>query len=302
MQALLTLEFSFFALIVVGFLVRRLGIVGSEGEKNITDMVLLVVLPCNIFNSFMTRISDEMLSDCLWVLGISVGIQAAAVLYGRICFRGQPDAHRRNLIYAMICSNAGFLGNPMAEGLYGAPGLMLASIYLIPQRVIMWSEGLAIYTGNANRRDAVVRVVTHPCVIACALGIAVMLSGIEVPELILSPIKALAKCNTAMSMLVIGMILARIDIHRLVDRSVAVFTVHRLVAFPLLIYAVCRMLPISRTVMGVSVVLAAMPAGATTTMLALKYDQAPEFATKLVIFSTLCSIPAIMIWSAVLNC
>lgn len=295
------LEFSIFAMILVGALVRRLGIVGSEGEKNIADLVMLVILPCNIFNSFMAKLSGEMLADCLWVLGISAGIQAASVLYARICFRGQPEAHRRNLVFAMICSNAGFLGNPMAEGLYGASGLMLASVYLIPQRIMMWSEGLAVYTGNADRRAAAVRVATHPCVIACALGIAVMLSGLEVPALLLTPIQTLARCNTAMSMLVIGMILARIDLHRLVDRTVAMFTLHRLVLFPLLIWVVCRMLPVNRTVLGVSVVLAAMPAGATTSMLALKYDQAPEFATRLVIFSTLCSIPAIMIWSAVLN-
>ena len=51
---------------------------------------------------------------------------------------------------------------------------------------------------------------------------------------------------------------------------------------------------------GVSVLLAAMPAGATTTMLAAKYDRDPQFATKLVVFTTLCSIPAIFIWSVIL--
>ena len=297
----MSLEFSILALILTGFVIRRLRIVGSEGEKNITDLVLLVILPCNIFSSFMTKLSGEMLSDCLWVLGISVGIQIVSLIYGRFFFRASPDEKRRNLVYAMIVSNAGFLGNPIAEGIYGAPGLMLASIYLIPMRIMMWSEGLAIYSGNADRRAAVKHVLTHPCVVACFLGGAVMLSGVEVPELILLPIQTLAKCNTAMSMLVIGMILARIDFRHLVDRTVAAFTLHRLVLFPLLVYGVCRLLPVSRIAMGVSVILAAMPAAATTTMLALKYDQAPEFATKLVIFSTLCSIPGIMIWNAILN-
>ena len=44
------------------------------------------------------------------------------------------------LQYGTICSNAGFLGNPIAEGIYGAEGLVLASVYLIPQRIMMWSS------------------------------------------------------------------------------------------------------------------------------------------------------------------
>ena len=70
----------------------------------------------------------------------------------------------------MICSNAGFLGSPIAEGVFGAPGLMLASLYLIPQRIMMWSEGLAIYSGVSDKKSTIKKVVTHPCVIACVLG------------------------------------------------------------------------------------------------------------------------------------
>jgi len=42
-------------------------------------------------------------------------------------------------------------------------------------------------------------------------------------------------------------------------------------------------------------------AGTTTAMLADKYDSDPQFATKLVILSTLCSIPAICLWSLILG-
>ena len=282
MGELMILEFSIFVMVAVGLLVRRIGIIGEQGEKNITDLVLMVVLPCNIFNSFLTRLSAELLSDCLWVLFNSLAIQISAIFYAKLFFRRESDARRRNLSYGMICSNAGFLGNPMAEGVFGSTGLMLASIYLIPQRIMMWSEGLAIYSGNSDKLAAFRRVVKHPCVIACFLGIAAMLTGINVPAVILTPIQTIGRCNTALSMMAVGMILARIDFHRLVDRTVALFTLHRLVLFPLAIYGVCLLLPVSPLVRGLSVLLAAMPAGVTTSMLAAKYDQDPEFATKLV--------------------
>ena len=102
-------------------------------------------------------------------------------------------------------------------------------------------------------------------------------------------------------MMVIGMILGEIDLKALADKTVVRFTVYRLVLMPLAVYGVCLVLGLSRLVTGVSTLLAAMPAGATTTMLAAKYERDPQFATKLVIFTTLLSIPAILIWSLVLT-
>ncbi len=130
---------------------------------------------------------------------------------------------------------------------------MLASIYLIPQRIMMWSAGLTVFTKSMSRRETVKKVLTHPCVVACGIGLILMFGGITPPEVLLTPLQTIGRCNTALSMLVIGMILA------------------------------------------------AMPAGATTSMLAAKYGTVPEFATKMVVFSTLCSIPSIAAWSVLLH-
>lgn len=301
MEQLFNLEFQIFILIAVGFLVRKIHIVSKTGEKNLTDLVLYVVLPCSIFASFLNEGAAQSSGDMIAVVLISTGIQFLSLLYAKFAFPRQTKNRRCSLGYAMICSNAGFLGNPVAEGVFGAPGLMLAGLYLIPQRIMMWSEGLAIYSGVSDPKAAVKKVVTHPCVVACALGLLAMLTGLRLPAFLLSPIQTLAKCNTPLSMMVIGMILSEIDLHALVDKTILRFTVHRLVLMPLVVYAVCRALGLSPLVTGVSALLAAMPAGATTSMLAAKYDRDPQFATKLVIFTTLLSVPAIFVWSLILT-
>lgn len=301
MERLFDLEFQIFILIAVGFLVRRIGIISKAGERELTDLVLYVVLPCSIFGSFLNGSARENAGDMLAVLLISTGIQLLSLLYAKFAFPRQSDNRRRNLGYAMICSNAGFLGNPVAEGVFGAAGLMLAGLYLIPQRIMMWSEGLAIYSGVSDARATAQKVLTHPCVIACALGLAAMLTHISLPPLLLTPVQTIAKCNTPLSMMVIGMVLSEIDPHALVDKTILRFTVHRLVLLPLIVYGCCVLLGMSRLVTGVSTLLAAMPAGATTSMLAAKYERDPQFAAKLVIFSTLMSVPAIFVWSMVLT-
>ena len=300
MKELLSLQFTIFILLAAGVLVKKLHIVGREGQKNITDLVIYVVLPCNIITSFLNGMSGDALRDCVTILLISLGIQVFGVIYGKFLYRRQPEDHRKSLTYGIICSNAGFLGNPIAEGVFGPVGLMYASVYLIPQRIMMWSEGLAIFSGNKDPRGTLKKVLTHPCVVACACGIILMVTGVSLPGVILTPIQTIARCNTALSMMIIGMILADIDFKTILDRDVILYTVNRLLIIPLVVYGICLLLPVSPLVRGVSVLLAAMPAGATTSMLALKYDCDPAFATKLVVFSTLCSIPAIMIWSLIL--
>lgn len=300
MEQLWSLEFNIFAMVAVGFLIRKVGVVGKEAEGIITNLVLYVVLPCNIFHSFMGEHAGVGLGDYVAVLLISIGIQLLSLVYGKFAFPKETPDRRCNLSYAMICSNAGFLGNAITEGVFGSIGLMLTSIYLIPQRIMMWSEGLAVYSGVPDKKATVKKVVTHPCVIACFLGLLVMALGLSLPALILTPIQTIGRCNTPLTMMMIGMILSEIDLRHVVDKTIARFTLHRLVLMPLVVYLACLLLPVSRYVTGVSVLLAAMPAGATTSMLAAKYNRDPQFATKLVVFTTLCSIPAILVWSIVL--
>ena len=128
-----------------------------------------------------------------------------------------------------------------------------------------------------------------------------MVTGLPIPSFLAAPIRTIGRANTPLTMIMIGMIVSEIDRQHLVDKTIVVFTVHRLVLMPLVVWGVCLLLPVSKTVTGISVLLAAMPAGATTTMLASRYNRDPRFATQLVIFTTLCSVPAIVIWSLILR-
>ena len=300
METLVTLQITIFLLVAVGFVLKRIHIVGPQGQKNINDMVIYVILPCNILRAFLDSPAENGFLSYLEVLIISVFIQAFCVIYGKIAFRKEPEGRQKCLRYGTICSNAGFLGNPIAEGVYGAEGLMLASIYLIPQRIMMWSSGLAVFSGTSDKKQTIKKVLTHPCILACILGIMFMLADIQFPPELDGMVTAVGNCNTAMSMMVIGMILADINIRDFWDKTVVKYTIHRLIIIPAAVYAVCRFLPLDRTAFGICVLLAAMPAGATTSILAEKYEMEPAFATKMVIFSTLLSLPTICIWSLLL--
>lgn len=297
MKNLTVLQFTIIVLIGLGILMRKLGIVSKEGQKNMTDLVINLILPCNIVASFMGDIDPETISQCLLVFLISVAIQIATAVYGMFAYRGENEARKKNLRYAIMCSNAGFMGSTIAEGVFGAEGLMLSSIYLIPQRVVMWSAGIAIFSGEVDKKKTLKKVITHPCVIACFVGIAIMVSQIPVPDYIRTPITTIGRCNTALCLLIVGMILSDADPKEKLERSILRYTAERLLLVPLAVLIVCRLLHFPALTTGLSVLLAAMPAGASTGMLAAKYDQDPVYATKMILFSTLCSVPSIFLWT-----
>lgn len=309
MRALLELQFIIFALIGVGCFVRKKNIVSREGQKNLTDLVIYVILPCNTVTAFMQEIPRSSLYDCVRVFLISAGIQVFCVLYGRIAYRNMEENRRKSLTYGIMISNAGFLGNPVAEGLYGAQGLMLASVYLTPVRVMMWSEGLAIFSGQKDRRATLKKVATHPCVLACFIGIILLITRVFtgivlLPGPVLVLLQTIGRCNTALSMMVIGMIVSNVKPSDFIDPLVFRYSVERLVVIPAITFAVMMVLKrigwVSGIVPGLSVMLAAMPAATTTSMLASRYDCEPEFAAKMVIVSTVLSIPTIFLWSLIL--
>ena len=300
MKELINLLLMIFSLIVIGLIIKKTGIIGKTGQKNIKDLVVNLILPCNIIKSFMVEFSMDIARNFAGILLISVLIQVASVLLGKVLFVKTSEERQKCLKYGIICSNAGFMGNPIAEGVFGSMGLTLASIYLIPQRIMMWSEGIAIFTEAPSKKELTKKVITHPCIIACGIGIVLMLTGWTPPVFVNEVITSVSNCNTAMSMMVIGMILADADPRTLVDKDIIFYTVLRLAVMPFLVWIPCQLLGVDSLVKGVSVLLAAMPAGATTSILASKYDGDAEFAVKLVVFSTAASLISTPLWSMIL--
>lgn len=299
-KELINLQLMIFSMIIIGLVLKKVGVIGKTGQKNITDLVVDLILPCNIIKSFMVEFSMDIAKNFAGILLISILIQVASVILGKVLFVRTSEGRQKCLKYGTICSNAGFMGNPIAEGVFGSMGLTLASIYLIPQRIMMWSEGIAIFTEAPSRKELTRKVLTHPCIIACGVGIVLMLTGWTPPVFLNEVITSISNCNTAMSMMVIGMILVDADPRTLVDKDILFYTAIRLAVIPFLVWIPCELLGVDSLVKGVSVLLAAMPAGATTTILASKYDGDAEFAVKLVVFSTAASLISTPLWSIVL--
>ena len=97
MKTLLTLQLTIFILLAVGFLIKKIHIIGPQGQKNINDLVIYLILPCNILHAFTQSAADEDFSNYLAILFISIGIQIFCVIYGKVMFRKESEDRRKCL-------------------------------------------------------------------------------------------------------------------------------------------------------------------------------------------------------------
>lgn len=300
---MLSLQIEIFLLMAIGYVLAKKGYFSKETRSQLTNIILMIVLPCSIIHSFEIDLSQELLTSTGFILIISCGIQILYALFNKVLYNHLETDKKVCCQYSTMVSNAGFMGMPIAEEVFGATGLLYASIFLIPQRIFMWSSGLSLFAKN-KQNNVLKQVLTHPCIIAVYIGIIVMVLRcfqIYIPQPIEKTLQAISQCNTAMSMLVIGGILSDIHIKEVIDKDAFMYSFYRLILIPIVIYFILQFLPVNKISIQLCVLLSAMPAASTTAMLAQKYNGNALFASKLIFVSTLLSLFTLPVCITLLN-
>ena len=151
MSGLLTKQGQLFLLLALGLLFKRKKILDDGFRQGLTELIIKLVLPCSIIQSFRTDFNGQVLRQTWEILAVSTALQLGCWLLALVLYRRQEPSKRTVLQYATLCSNAAFLGSPVVDGIFGSQGLMLSSIYLTPQRIAMWTVGLGFFTKNSSQ-------------------------------------------------------------------------------------------------------------------------------------------------------
>ena len=219
---IVNLQIQIFLLLAVGYILAKKNFLSKETRTQMTNIVLMVMLPCSIVMSFQIDLTDKVIQSTISVLFISICIQFFYGFLNKILYNRYSQDKKICLQYGTMVSNAGFMGMPIAQGVFGDIGLLYASVFLIPQRIFMWSSGLSLFT-TVDRKNLWKQVMTHPCIIAIYFGVGVMIMkyfGLEMPMPLQITLSSIGSCSTAMSMFVIGGILSDVDRQQLFDKEI----------------------------------------------------------------------------------
>jgi len=298
---LLNLEGLMFLCALCGIIMKRKNILPGKSREILTDLVMNLILPANIIHSFEVEFNLTILQKFAVVLLIATAAQLVSMICANTFWNRQPENLKAVLQYGTQVSNAGFLGIPVTEGVLGSEGLMYGSVFLIPQRIVMWTAGIAYFTKSADWKDTFKKLAKNPCIIAVYIGFFLMLTQFQLPEMLENTLVKLGACTTPLTSILIGIMVADVDYRTLVSPLILLLTAVRQLVLPALVFLGCRLLHIDPILTGVSVLLVGMPVGSTTPILAAKYGGDYIFAGKCVILSTVLSLFTVPLWCFIMS-
>ncbi len=281
-------------LIVTGWAVTKLKWFTERGAAECTTLLVKVVTPCLIVNSLITADSDLTPLQMLLAAGTAALAILLAVGVSLLFFRREPPDRQKVLRFAVIFSNAGFMGLPLVQGILGSRGVVFGSFFIVMFNLICWTYGYSMMGGGLNIRTALL----NPGVIGLVVGLPIYFLKISLPAVITEPVAFLSGLNTPLAMLVIGSYVARVDARAfLSDRSVYQVCLLRLVVCPAVFLAVLLLLRPEPELFISSVIQASAPVAANTVLFAVEYHRDSELASKTVAVSTVLSILTIPVFT-----
>lgn len=287
---MVNLQAALLIYLACGVLCRRLNIITQKNQQQFINLILMILMPCMVFNSFKS-VTAAMLANAATALLVALGVCLFSYLLGKVLYRPFPAEQRSVLRYGTLINNAGFAGLPLVQEIFGDAGMVYASVFLIPIRVFMWSAGLTMLSDERTPpKELTIKLLKNPCIIAVFLGLARGMLQINLPVFADTAISKLSACVSPFSMLVIGAVVADTGSKELLNGKVLLYTVVRLLVLPLCTFGLGTLLRLDALVTGTALVLTSMPASTTTALLSARYGADAELASQMVLVTTAFSL------------
>lgn len=285
-----------FSLIAVGVLCRKLRLLEENAVKGLVNVLVLVVTPCLIVDSFRRPFDPSSLHSLAIAFAIAFAAHLAIIAFATVAIRHRNADTRVVLRLAAVFSNAGFMGLPLEQALFGADGVFFGVVYVAVFNLFMWSWGLCVMKGASVRAlgaKGMIALFVNPGTVGLLVALPLFCFSIRLPTVPSECIRLMASLNTPLAMLAIGFYLAG-TLPGKIFRSPGAYVVAlvRLVVYPAALIAV--LVPFKDSidrVMALSFVTAASaPVAAMVSMFASRYDRDVDMSVGLVSGTTLLSM------------
>lgn len=274
---------------VLGLLMVKTRILKPEGRASLIHLLIYIALPCMSLHAFEQKITSGQLFSAYQSLLVSLGACLLAWALGKLLWRRKPSRKKAALEFATLFSNAGNAGLPIVSMVFGEQGVIYASFFLIPIRVLMWTLGVGLFSprlGDLWKKN----IFLNPCLLSLPIGFVLLLMPLRMPVPVSAAVANMGAMTAPLSMMLIGSTLADCRIRDVLDWDVCQLSILRLLLLPLVSMAVMRLCQIDTLVWQVATVLLAMPAATNTAIFSEMYGYDHGFASQCVFTSTLLSL------------
>ena len=292
-----------FLIIVIGYIACKCGVFGKEARKHVTKLVLNVAIPGITLSSVLNQQNLPGAVEIAGIFGVAIAsyvvLMGVGILISKLLRASKADEIIYSFMFAF--ANVGFMGYPVTQAIFGEEALFYTCIFNLPFNFLVFSIGImmiqksaaASEQGGEKREPFVITYKTFltPCLIASVLAILLALTGIKAPAVIGDTCKMLGDMTTPAALMIIGSTLAEIPVKEMFKNGkVYIFTIFKLLLIPLLLYGIFGLFITDNLLLGVCVVLAAMPVATNGTMLCLQYQADDKLMAQGTFVTTLFSL------------
>ncbi len=313
-----TLAIQMAIFMTIGFAARKKRIVEDRFSTSLAGFIFNFVFPCVVikaiafqsdYNPSQIRNSGSLILTSIVSMFILLGF---GILVNKIS--GKDDDMSRIMLVNLMFTNFTYMAFPIMESLYGDVGSFYIAIYTIPVRVMFYVATPLIFTvrrggefGGWKKigRD-IVRALLSPPVVAVPIGMLILFAHIPIPKVFSGVVISLAAVATPMGMILCGVTLAAIPLSKIwKENRLILITILRLIAAPALILGIylasSHFMTWDPIVAKVCILYCALPAAATTTVMAIKAQSDATKAAQCVFLTTIMSVLTLPVWVLILD-
>ena len=300
---------SIFVIVLIGFILYRLGAVGDDSIKPITSILMNVSCPCLIITSLYSKeLTGNILGDSLAVMaGVMLFYIFASLL--TFLFVMLTKIGRKEdigvLMAAVAATNSGFMGFPIVKALYGSDmlylmvmGNMMLNVYMV------WMEPSILTIGTKSRPSAkdMLNALKTPFVISLFVGFAMAFLHIKPSGIVDETMVMLGDVTIPLSMILVGIRLGSVKLREIISRNNIIISIFAMIVVPLLVMLI--MLPmgfINNDVKTIIAVTAILPTAVIAVVIAEQYGKNSLLLSEIVSLTTIMSVVTIPFMAVVID-
>ena len=294
MHAVLDAALPIFALILVGYLVGRRGILGPSVTDALNRFVVWLALPALMFKA-TAQIGWDDIAHWGFLAAFTIGI-AVTMTLGGLGRKRLADFAVEGLDAGY--ANVGYMGIPLAMLAFGDQGLAPAIVASVLTACVQFAVGIVLIELDLQREQGLGATVlkvgrtlaTNPLLVAPVAGLVFALFHVPLPAPALNFIALLGGAASPCALVTIGLFLAQ-ERGVSAPRTVGKLVLLKLVVQPAITGVLAFWVFDMPAVWGrAAVLLAALPTGTGPFMLAKLYDRAPGITARAIFVSTIASV------------
>ena len=246
----------------LGYLLRRAKKLPDNAGRVLSLLTTLVFSPAYTIKNLSASLTLEKIGSQVALIGYGTIIVLATIGLAFVMAKplARNDFERRSYVYAFCIPNFGYFGYPLVEGVFGSEVLSQLMLFCLPMSIACNTFGYLLFVkdGKLTFKD----ILKMPVIVAVFIGMAIGLSGLQLPPLISDVLTTAGNCMSPSSMLLAGFVLGGFALKDLFKggRSYMMSAI-RLLGIPALVGGVLFLLGVREMYLALPIMILCMPLG-----------------------------------------